>query len=51
MSDTRGRRGEPLRIERSNPNEASGERWYYPDVTLSFLWIENIPSSCEVREI
>ena len=50
MDDTRRSFGEPLRVEDAKRDEGRGERWYYANFTRTFVWIERVPSSCEVRE-
>ena len=50
MDDTRRSFGEPLRIEDAKRDEGRGERWYYANFTRTFVWIERVPGSCEVRE-
>lgn len=50
MDDTRRSFGEPLRTEDAKRDEGRGERWYYANLTRTFVWIEHVPSSCEVRD-
>jgi hypothetical protein len=49
MDDVRREFGEPLRIEQVKRDQGRGERWYYVNFTRTFVWIEHVPSSCEVR--